>query len=766
MRSFRSLDRNFGPDSAMRRPARLGWAALVILFLGLAAAPRSGAEEFQPGRVRFESLLPDDCYALLSFGGIHQSVKCAEQLGLHQLWLEPEMQAFTKDLVATIRGSLKQTGFDLAPILKAIQGRLSIAIGDQTLVAGMIPVPAALIAVDTGNRTAEFQKLLATALQHAQQVEPSITRTTFRFGSHEVTSLNIPEAKASICYTFVDSLFVAGLNKYYLQRLLSNVDEASTRSLANDAAFRRTVAKLGTPDPTMFFYVNFRGFTNKLGPWMPPEALEYLEMFGVKNVDAIALAWVPSGTAAREVLYIDAPGEKKGLLKVLSPRPSGMKGLDLAPPETALFASLSLDLPSAYRELTQLFKTLAADEYRQFEMQVDGFEGMVGLSLEKDILAALGSEVTLYASLPAGGGIIPEVVGVLQLRDRAAFDRTLKVMLGMMPGVEFKKLDFEGSEIRYFSAPPGGPPITPSYTISGDLLVLGTSPNSLKQVIRARAEKRPSLADSAEFKAIRAKLAPELTNLEYLDLKRIVSAVYATATPFLQGFQGQIDSMGIPLNMALLPTVETVSKHLSAAASAWSTDRDGLLLECVSPIGLSAATMLALAAADSMDSLPVPMGGRSVVRASAPREVVAHATEPAQVNGNTSPAKPTRQTADSLFRKQDWAKAASAYEEIVMQNVKDGRAWFNLGFSLHSLGKYDQSIPAFERAAELGEQKPAAIYNVACGYSLKNDKDKAFDWLKKAMDAGFTDENKINSDSDLDNLRNDPRYKALFKKVY
>jgi hypothetical protein len=40
--------------------------------------------------------------------------------------------------------------------------------------------------------------------------------------------------------------------------------------------------------------------------------------------------------------------------------------------------------------------------------------------------------------------------------------------------------------------------------------------------------------------------------------------------------------------------------------------------------------------------------------------------------------------------------------------------------------------------------------------------DEAFDWLFKALDAGFEGEGMLRSDEDLDHLRGDPRFrKAL-----
>ncbi|MEK6644582.1 MAG: M56 family metallopeptidase [Planctomycetota bacterium] len=87
--------------------------------------------------------------------------------------------------------------------------------------------------------------------------------------------------------------------------------------------------------------------------------------------------------------------------------------------------------------------------------------------------------------------------------------------------------------------------------------------------------------------------------------------------------------------------------------------------------------------------------------------------------------------------------------------------WYDKGYSLHNAKKYDEAIECFMKAAEIENRKQDSYYNIACGYSLKGDKDRAFEWLRKAWHAGYQDVNHMESDSDLDNIRNDARFKQI-----
>jgi tetratricopeptide (TPR) repeat protein len=99
------------------------------------------------------------------------------------------------------------------------------------------------------------------------------------------------------------------------------------------------------------------------------------------------------------------------------------------------------------------------------------------------------------------------------------------------------------------------------------------------------------------------------------------------------------------------------------------------------------------------------------------------------------------------------------------RNERSGRAWYSQGMDLHHEGRYARAIEAFRHAIELGYREDDASYNIACGYALSGDKDRAFEWLGKARDAGFELDHYLDRDDDLDALREDPRFAALEKSL-
>src|SRR5436309_943857 len=96
--------------------------------------------------------------------------------------------------------------------------------------------------------------------------------------------------------------------------------------------------------------------------------------------------------------------------------------------------------------------------------------------------------------------------------------------------------------------------------------------------------------------------------------------------------------------------------------------------------------------------------------------------------------------ASALFQAQKWGEAAKAYEAITKSDPTNARAWFQLGWSRHGLAQYSQAIDAFQKALEINKgsgRASFAMYAIGVMYAEMKDKDKALEWLNKALDANF-----------------------------
>ena len=86
--------------------------------------------------------------------------------------------------------------------------------------------------------------------------------------------------------------------------------------------------------------------------------------------------------------------------------------------------------------------------------------------------------------------------------------------------------------------------------------------------------------------------------------------------------------------------------------------------------------------------------------------------------------------------------------------------------ALFELGEMERGREWISRALAIDPDDPLTLYNVACGFTKLRDYDQAFALLERAS-ADFGPElvNWVKYDSDLDGLRNDPRFPALLARV-
>jgi tetratricopeptide (TPR) repeat protein len=121
--------------------------------------------------------------------------------------------------------------------------------------------------------------------------------------------------------------------------------------------------------------------------------------------------------------------------------------------------------------------------------------------------------------------------------------------------------------------------------------------------------------------------------------------------------------------------------------------------------------------------------------------------------------------ANELLNAEKWEPAAAAYQAILQTEPKNAAAWYQLATARYSLKQYAQAAEAFEKNVGLTDSG-FAMYNLACVYSLMNEREKAIQWLTKTVDNPKTVLPAVRfDDSDLTNIKDDPRTKALADKV-
>lgn len=96
-------------------------------------------------------------------------------------------------------------------------------------------------------------------------------------------------------------------------------------------------------------------------------------------------------------------------------------------------------------------------------------------------------------------------------------------------------------------------------------------------------------------------------------------------------------------------------------------------------------------------------------------------------------------------------------------NPDDARALYMGANGLVALGEHERGLEWANQALSMDPDEPMVLYNVACIQSLAGRVEDAINSLERAVRSGLSQKGWIEHDSNLDPLREHPRYKALIE---
>jgi tetratricopeptide (TPR) repeat protein len=130
---------------------------------------------------------------------------------------------------------------------------------------------------------------------------------------------------------------------------------------------------------------------------------------------------------------------------------------------------------------------------------------------------------------------------------------------------------------------------------------------------------------------------------------------------------------------------------------------------------------------------------------------------------------PKLQAADSFYFANDWSNAVNLYNELLTDTSTNSIALQRLGFAYYNLGNMDEALRNFHRSETTNPPAPMQPYlysRMAKAFSMKNDYEKAFAYLDKAVAAGYLNLKELDSAKDFASLRNKLEFKERRTKVY
>lgn len=121
-------------------------------------------------------------------------------------------------------------------------------------------------------------------------------------------------------------------------------------------------------------------------------------------------------------------------------------------------------------------------------------------------------------------------------------------------------------------------------------------------------------------------------------------------------------------------------------------------------------------------------------------------------------------TGDLQGSKEKAKEGLKRAKAVLKLRPDDNRAWNMGAFALQKLGDPDRAGEWMETSMRNSPRNSILTYNAACFYALSGDAEKSLDYLSQTANWGRLNLNWLEQDSDLDSVRDNPRFKEIISQ--
>lgn len=559
------------------------------------------------------------------------------ELALSKILRDPDVQAFLAPLREMLGAQMGQaseemhqaTGFTL-PEMLGILSRARLSLGFSGLGEGMPLFQFAAEIQGEPETAAKLAKALATlAGVQGMNAEPVKFGTV---GGWRLSSDSEWGGAPDLWIGFQGPVILAATTENEIAAMAGRLEGKSDGpTLENQGSYRRLAARTQSRTSMASLQMNVQRLIEMFEGMMDDEALHFLDAFNIRCIEGFAYSVEMDGPGIRERAYLHIPAPE-GFIKTLSRvRTASIRSDAVLPAETALYAAFQAPLAELVPSVIKAVSAMDPREGRAIERALGRMKEATGLDLVDDVLAHLDHEVAIFGSLPTQS-LIPDVGIMLAVKDQARLDAAIRKLISTAhPELGVRSLPFQDHMIHSLDIEPllegrmgGGMGIGVqtmlargiSWTYVDGFLVAGLWPQAAKNLIAGLNARKPRLKDNGDYQRLQERLRfgnplAGNTGREYLDIKRAAGFALDNGVPLAQMLlPTKLWIPGFSIDWALLPTTETVTRHLFGMASASTWDDTGVTTESYSPMGQISGAMFLGAAASLMwaraSAAPVP----------------------------------------------------------------------------------------------------------------------------------------------------------------
>jgi hypothetical protein len=517
------------------------------------------------------ALLPRDTIALAHLPDLNRTRAEWKQSDVYQLYAEPAVQEFLRNPLAQQQNaspgeSAKQ--MEQLGIRDAFAAITSI---------GPDNLPRVVAGFRFSGKREDAEKFIARWQQTSSRVE------TTEYQQHKIDVFNF--GVSSLAETFDGHWFFAGTNVDDIKAMLDRADNrVADRNalLVADETFVSTMSVVPS-NYDLGLYLRMEKIAARLAalgsqpttaPQPPP----------LGNVRAIAATSRFEKGKIHDHFFaaLSNPGDERAKLSRAS--------LALSSPDTFLYAASVLNFSNG---IATMQPTAGAGLLGGLWQKAATAIGRSGIKAE-DWQAVFGSETEVLADWPTTAHW-PSGVAVFPVKDSV---RARKIASALAHALDedatWIETDRNGAHLIAMQSAPGFLTLRPCLAVLENMMIVGLDPGSVEAVLERSRGSVSGLADSAAFKSASASVPAPTVFFAYLDLSVVYARIDASLRPLLLMGAAFMPKVNNYVDLARLPAVEVVTKHLSPIVTSQRQTGGGYLAESVGPITLSDAGLALL----------------------------------------------------------------------------------------------------------------------------------------------------------------------------
>jgi hypothetical protein len=303
-------------------------------------------------------------------------------------------------------------------------------------------------------------------------------------------------------------------------------------------------------------------------------AAKKLDATGLTGINSIVFRGGFDGPTLKQVIEVDAPGPRKGILRLVGGKPVTLDQLPPLPPDVNRWSAHRLDPNAVYEVATQIYDLLHPPDPSEGETDTAAqrLDKAAGVEMKADILPYLKDTVVAYSAPSEGFFAFGQVIAI-EVSDPdkllPALDQIMQTQAG--GNVRVRKRPIADGEVReiYVRNKPGFF-FTPTYAVYKNWLVISMFPQAVQSFVMRAGGGAKVWEPDESVKTNIAAMPKTATGLAFSDLRPSLSQGLAFA-PLIVA-QLQAFGNGGALEVGTLPSASLVNQRLTPTVTTLSDD--------------------------------------------------------------------------------------------------------------------------------------------------------------------------------------------------